>query len=150
MDDAKTYTIKQVASLSGLPASTLRYYENIGLIPAVARDSSSKQRAYTQHDVDRIDALACLSATGLSIDDMRAYLGNISLGRAGARSEIELLRAQAARLEAESQHVELRKKYVALKVRYWQLIEVGDEVGAKQISSEARQLSQALKQSSDR
>ena len=28
-----TYTIKQVSQMFGLPASTLRYYEEIGLLP---------------------------------------------------------------------------------------------------------------------
>lgn len=29
-----TYTIKEAAALTGLPASTLRYYESIGVIDA--------------------------------------------------------------------------------------------------------------------
>ena len=145
MANDKTYSIREVSALSGLPASTLRYYESIGIIRAIHRDVSSKQRVYTQDDVDMIDALSCLSATGMSIDDMRSYLVNSKRGKAAARDEIALLRAQAGRLEAESQYLELRKRYVALKVQYWQALEAGDDAGVERIRGQARELAQALK-----
>jgi MerR family transcriptional regulator, aldehyde-responsive regulator len=44
-DKTQLYTIREVAELSGLPESTLRYYETIGLIHPIHRDSSSKSRA---------------------------------------------------------------------------------------------------------
>ena len=42
----RTYSIKEVAALVGLPASTLRYYEDVSVIPAIARDPSSGHRIY--------------------------------------------------------------------------------------------------------
>lgn len=59
---SKFYTIKEASQLSGLPSSTLRYYESIGIIQSVARDGSSGHRTYTQEDINTIDAIACLSA----------------------------------------------------------------------------------------
>lgn len=40
----RTYSIKEVAALVGLPPSTLRYYEDVSVIPAIARDPSSGHR----------------------------------------------------------------------------------------------------------
>ena len=145
MNTKENYTIAEVSKLSGLPASTLRYYETIGLIQSVERDTSSKQRVYTQQDLDKIDGVACLHATGLSLDDMRAYLNNATLGVKGARNDIELLRTQLGKLEAERQYIELRKKYVQLKIRYWQAVEVNDEATRQEIASKAKELSSALK-----
>jgi len=145
MTSQSAYTIKEVSKLSGLPASTLRYYEGIGIIPSIKRDPSSKQRVYNQNNLDRIDTLACLHATGLSLDDMKTYMDNIGRGKAGIRGEIELLRSQAIRLEAESRYLKLRKQYVALKIQYWKATEVDDEKEMERIGSEARQLSKALK-----
>jgi DNA-binding transcriptional MerR regulator len=51
-DKAQLYTIREVASLSGLPESTLRYYETIGLIHTITRDSSSKHRVYNEHNLE--------------------------------------------------------------------------------------------------
>ena len=42
---SKFYTIKEASQLSGLPSSTLRYYESIGIIQSVARGGSSAHRA---------------------------------------------------------------------------------------------------------
>lgn len=40
----RTYSIKEAAALTGLPASTLRYYESIGVIAPISRGASSKHR----------------------------------------------------------------------------------------------------------
>ena len=42
--DNRTYTIMEAAKLSGLPESTLRYYETIGLVDRIRRGESSQQR----------------------------------------------------------------------------------------------------------
>ena len=94
VDNAQRYTISETAKLSGLPESTLRYYETIGLIHPIARDSSSKHRVYSEDDVNRIIAVACLSAIGMSIENMRAYLKNQSLGEKAAGEQVELLETQ--------------------------------------------------------
>ena len=47
-----TYTIKEAAALTGLPASTLRYYESIGVIAPISRGASSKHRVYDEDDLD--------------------------------------------------------------------------------------------------
>lgn len=65
------FTLQEVVLRSGLSEHTLRYYERIGLIDAVNRDSSSNHRRYTAEDVQKIETLACLRATGMSIEDMR-------------------------------------------------------------------------------
>ena len=50
----RTYSIKEVAALVGLPPSTLRYYEDVSVIPAIARDPSSGHRIYTEGDLGRM------------------------------------------------------------------------------------------------
>ena len=75
-----SYTIKEAAALTGLPASTLRYYESIGVIAPVGRGESSKHRVYDESDLDQIMWVACLAATGLSVSDMKQYVANGQLG----------------------------------------------------------------------
>lgn len=62
--------------ISGLPESTLRYYEQIGIIAPIARDPSSGHRAYTDEDIQSLVTISCLSATGMPLDAMREYLKN--------------------------------------------------------------------------
>lgn len=127
----KTYTIKEVAKLCGLPESTLRYYESIGLINNIKRDTSSKHRIYSEKDVNYIIAITHLSATGLSIEDMRAYLENRTFGAEGAHDQVQLLTAQKKQLEAEIQYMQLRIKYVEAKISYWNAVAADDPQAIK-------------------
>ena len=81
--------------ISGLPESTLRYYEQIGIIAPIARDPSSGHRAYTDEDIQSLVTISCLSATGMPLDAMREYLKNRFDGTEGARRQMALLDAQA-------------------------------------------------------
>ena len=141
----RTYTIKEAAALTGLPASTLRYYESIGVIAPVERGESSKHRVFTEADLDQLMWIACLAATGMSVSEMRQYVANGQLGRAAAAEQVALLRAQQERLVVEADLVALRTQYVQLKIEYWEAIEVGDDDRADVLSSHARGLADELK-----
>jgi DNA-binding transcriptional MerR regulator len=141
----RTYTIKDAATLTGLPASTLRYYETIGVIAPISRGESSKHRVYDEGDLDQLMWIACLAATGMSVSDMRQYVANGRLGRAAAGEQIELLAAQERRLALEAEHIALRQRYVRLKIDYWHAVDAADAERADLLSSEARALADELK-----
>ena len=141
----RTYTIKEAAALTGLPASTLRYYESIGVIAPISRGESSGHRAYGEEDLDQIMWVACLAATGMSVADMRTYVANGQLGPSAAGEQVELLRAQQLRLASEAKQLVLRQRYVALKIDYWQAVAAGDDSRAELLSGEARTLADELK-----
>lgn len=125
--EAKKYTITETAKMSGLPESTLRYYETIGLIQPIPRDKNTKRRMYSEDDVNLVVAVACLNATGFSIEDMKTYLNNRELGDEGAGAQIELLKGQLNHLEEEMHYAQLRIEYVKSKVEFWQSIIKKDE-----------------------
>ena len=76
-------TIQDVSRHSGLSEPTLRYYEEVGLIGPIERDESSGHRRYREDDLDTLQALACLRAVGVGIEDMRTYQANRTRGRGG-------------------------------------------------------------------
>ena len=139
------YTIKEAAALTGLPASTLRYYETIGVIAPISRGATSKHRVYDEDDLDRLTWVACLAATGMSVSDMRKYIANGQRGPSVAREQVELLGEQRRRLVLEAEHIGLRQRYVALKIDYWHAVDAGDEDRAELLSGEARKLADDLK-----
>ena len=140
-----TYTIREAATLTGLPASTLRYYESIGVIAPIGRGASSKHRVYSEDDLDEITWIACLAATGMSVNDMREYVANGRLGPAAAGEQIELLAAQERRLAVEAEQVALRRRYVGLKIDYWRAVEAADDERAERLADDARALADELK-----
>lgn len=143
-DTTHVYTIREAAKLSGLPESTLRYYETIGVIEPIHRDASSRHRAYSEGDIDRIVSVACLYATGMSINDMRTYLANASHGEEASMEQVQLLTAQKHRLAEEARYVKLRLQYVELKIAYWQAVAAGDAKQVAAISEKAKALASDL------
>ena len=142
----RTYTIKEAAALTGLPASTLRYYESIGVISPVERGESSKHRVFTDADLDQLMWVACLGRDR-HVGQPHASVRSERTARPDAAGEqIELLTAQQARLMREAEFIELRQRYVQLKIDYWQAIAAGDDDRAERLSSEARSLADDLKQ----
>ena len=67
----KTYTITTISQMFDIPASTLRYYESIGLLSNVGRHHN--QRVYTDCHIQRLHAIECFKNTGLSISKMLAF-----------------------------------------------------------------------------
>jgi DNA-binding transcriptional MerR regulator len=141
----RSYSIKEAAALTGLPASTLRYYEQVGVIAPIGRGASSGHRVYDDGDLDQLMWVSCLAATGMSIGDMRAYMANNRLGADAAADQRRLLEEQQARLTTEAEALALRQRYVALKIDYWCAVADGDSVRSEQISRRARELADELR-----
>lgn len=140
-----TYTIREASVLSGLPESTLRYYETIGLIHSIRRDTSSKHRIYGEEDVNYAIAVACLNAAGMSLEDMRTYLRNRSKGTESAQEQIELLQAQQKRLADEARYLGVRQRYVETKIAYWAAVRDGDQAAIDATGARSRQVVQELR-----
>jgi MerR family redox-sensitive transcriptional activator SoxR len=66
--------IGEVARRSGLPASTLRYYERAGLLPPPAR--SSKRRVYEPRVMGRLRIIQLAREVGFTIAETRTFLSN--------------------------------------------------------------------------
>ncbi|MEL6684321.1 MAG: Cu(I)-responsive transcriptional regulator [Pseudomonadota bacterium] len=64
--------IGQAAAQAGLPAKTIRYYEDIGLVKP-ARDANG-YRTFVANDIHKLTFLAHARALGFSIDDCRDLL----------------------------------------------------------------------------
>lgn len=65
-------SIGQLAALAGLNASTLRYYESVGLLPAPSRKSG--QRRYDEQLLERINFIKIAQQTGCTIQEISVLL----------------------------------------------------------------------------
>ncbi|WP_347312825.1 Cu(I)-responsive transcriptional regulator [Defluviimonas sp. SAOS-178_SWC] len=64
--------IGDVSRLSGLPAKTIRYYEDIGLVEPLR--SSNGYRAFRESDLHKLAFLGRARSLGFTIDDCRNLL----------------------------------------------------------------------------
>jgi MerR family copper efflux transcriptional regulator len=119
-------TIQDVSRRSGLSEPTLRYYEEVGLIGPIERDPSSRHRRYREQDLDTLQALACLRAMGVGIEDMRTYQANRAVGHAKAGAQRDLLLRHAERVEAEIKTLRIHLDYLRAKAALWDARDHGD------------------------
>jgi DNA-binding transcriptional MerR regulator len=131
-------TIANASAQAGLPESTLRYWERVGLVEPVDRDPSSRHRRYSDQEIAQLETLANLRAVGLSIEDMRAYLTRDRGDDTAAGEQRALFEAHAERLRDEVEVLRLRLTYLDLKVEYWRARELGDTDGAEAVAERLR------------
>ncbi len=141
----ESYTVQQAAALTGLSEHTLRYYERIGLIKPVQRQESSGHRRYEQADLVKLEAIACLRATGMPIDQMRRYFELRSEGgyTADAAELQVLLSNHLQELHRRIAELQAHIEYVGLKIDYWRAVEAHDEELATSIARKTQELSHA-------
>ncbi len=69
---AERLKIGDVARLTGTTPRTIRYYEEIGLLPAADSREPGAHRTYAQGDVDRLnDLLRLRNLLGVSLDGLK-------------------------------------------------------------------------------
>lgn len=116
--------IGELARRSGLASSAVRYYEQLGLLPAPPRTASG-YRAYGNDTVDRLTFIRSAQAVGLTLAEVRQVLGVRDAGEAPCRVVTELIDRRHAEVSAriaELQTLErdltrLRKRAARLEPR---------------------------------
>lgn len=110
----KEYTIREISEMFRLPASTIRYYEDEGILTNVGRTASG-QRIFTDGHVNRLRTICCFKNTGMTIAELKQFFAYETDESAHLDDILELLQqrkdsvtAQIAQLKADYAHV-LRK-----------------------------------------
>jgi MerR family transcriptional regulator, copper efflux regulator len=105
--------ISQLAERSGVPATTLRFYEAAGLLPA--ERTASGYRVYGPEAVERLSFIRSAKQLGLPLEEIAALL-DVWMDGDCAEVKADLRPRIAARLdEAESRAVELRAFAISLR-----------------------------------
>jgi MerR family transcriptional regulator, redox-sensitive transcriptional activator SoxR len=84
-------TIGELARRAGRRASSIRYYEQIGLLPEPGRIGG--QRRYRPDSVRTLAVIDTAQRAGLSLDEIKALLG-AAQGSGGAVEELRLIAAR--------------------------------------------------------
>ena len=76
-------TVGQLARATGVPAKTIRYYEQLGVLP-IPRRSGAGYRHYSRSDVHRLLFMRRARALGLSLAHLKALTGDLESGACAA------------------------------------------------------------------
>ena len=87
------YTIGEIAKISGLRPSTLRYYDKEGLFPAIERTSGG-MRMFRDSDVEWLHVIECLKKTGMTVQEIRTFVGWVKEGDSTISKRKEFIEKQ--------------------------------------------------------
>ena len=99
------YSIGVLGNLTGLSADTLRYYEKIGLLQNISRNSG--QRRYTQKHLEQLQFIRRAQSMDFSLAEI-AQLLQLRIDPVSSRNEVRELAEE--KLEAINQRIETLKK----------------------------------------
>jgi DNA-binding transcriptional MerR regulator len=131
--------IGEVAEQTGTTPRTIRYYEEIGLLPGVADRAQGKHRLYTEADVERINEIVRLrDLLGLSLEQLSQLLEAES-ARAELRREYQATEdaAEQARILEQSLH-HIGNQLELVRSRRLELERLDQELTAKQRRVQAK------------
>jgi MerR family transcriptional regulator, redox-sensitive transcriptional activator SoxR len=116
-------TIGELAAESDIPASTIRYWERIGVLPKSARVSG--QRRYSPDAVDRLAVMRLAQACGFRLDEMRHLLHGFGPGVTPSRRWQELASRKQHEIDGQIARLKAMRKVVD-RVLHCQCVELQD------------------------
>jgi DNA-binding transcriptional MerR regulator len=102
---AHQMSVTEVCRATGLSSRTLRYYEELGLLPDVRRRAGGR-RVYSDAELERLRFIGRLKALGLSLAEIQELNAVYAIGH----STQQMLRSLDALLDSHLAEIEERSK----------------------------------------
>ncbi len=101
-------SIGELARRAGVAASTIRYYEEAGLLPQPAR--SSGQRVFGEEALDRLLLIGFAKEAGFSLREIKQLFDGFASDTPAGRRWQKLATAKLAEIEATITRMEMMKE----------------------------------------
>lgn len=109
------YTIGQVAKLTGLSISTIRYYDKEGLLNGINRKSGI--RSFNDKDLNTIRVIECLKNSGMLIKEIRDFMKLCEEGDSSLNERYNFFLDQEKK--AQDQIKSLNQTLKLIKFKQW-------------------------------
>ncbi len=110
------YTVGEMANKIGVAPSTLRYYDQEGLLPFVER-SSGGVRVFKDSDYEWLQVIGCLKKTGMQLKDIKLFIEMAMQGDETIEPRLALITKQKAAVQV--QIAELEETLRTLEFKEW-------------------------------
>lgn len=118
-------TIKEVSEKYNITQDTLRYYERIGMIPAVSRTAGGI-RNYDDADCGWIELAICMRSAGVPVEAMIEYVQLYQEGDETIPARLQLLIDQRTELQKQKEKIEDMLMRLEYKIgRYEEAVRTG-------------------------
>ena len=111
--------IAEVSERYGISLDTLRYYERIGLIPAINRNKSGI-REYSEIDLKRLEFIKCMRSAGLPVEVLTEYIKLVQQGDQTIEARKEILKEQRELLVSRMKEMQKTLDLLDYKIRVYE------------------------------
>ncbi len=116
------YSIKDMTEKFGLKASTIRYYEEIGLLENVEH-KDKYHRVYTEEHVDRLAAIECFKKARLPLDDIKKFFVYEKNIQKNSSNILDMMIQQETRTQNEIDTLIAGLKHIQKKIKYYSAVD---------------------------
>ena len=109
-----TVPIRVVAKEMSLPISTLRYWEEVGLIPPIPRNESGR-REYARKDIHWIEFVKCMRASGMPLAKLRQF-AELRRNQGDLEEQLAILQAHQTHIEEQLESLQAMHGFMNKKI----------------------------------
>ena len=122
------YSITDLSKRFNLPASTIRYYEKIGLLENVEHINS--RRFYDDSHIDRLNAIECFKQALLPLDEIKLFFTYEKDMEANADKILDMMKAQEAKSKEALETLQAGLAHLQKKIRFYSLVNESIKTGS--------------------
>jgi DNA-binding transcriptional MerR regulator len=111
--------ISEVSKQYDITPDTLRYYERVGLLPAVNRNASGI-RDFNKIDLEWVEFIKCMRDAGLTIDVLTEYVELVQQGDQTIEARKQLLVNQRAELVQKMEEMQKTLDLLNYKIEVYE------------------------------
>ncbi|MGO4532370.1 MerR family transcriptional regulator [Paenibacillus sp. 2TAF8] len=115
------YSISEIEKITGLRPSTLRYYEQEGILPHVERNASGR-REYSEEVLEWLELVIALKDTGMSIEDIKAYTELIRQGDPSLDARKQFLLMHKTKVERTVAQTQFHLEKIIRKIAIYDVL----------------------------
>lgn len=115
-----TYSITDLTKKFNLPASTIRYYEKIGLLENVEHVNS--RRFYNDSHIDRLNAIECFKKALLPLDEIKLFFSYEKDMENNSEKILEMMKSQEAKTIESLVALQAGLEHLQKKIRFYSLV----------------------------
>ena len=115
-----TYSITDLSKQFNLPASTIRYYEKIGLLENVEHVNS--RRFYNDSHIDRLNAIECFKKALLPLDEIKLFFSYEKDMENNSEKILEMMKSQEAKTIESLVALQAGLEHLQKKIRFYSLV----------------------------
>ena len=112
------YSISEVAKKMNVAVSTVRYYNNIGLLQNVKKNKSGN-RVFTEEDIETIRVIQYLKKSGMQLTEIKEFMNWCREGDSSIEKRLMLFKKQKENVLSEIERLQETLNLIKYKEWYY-------------------------------